>query len=232
MGLVRVYLLHSGGMDSHIAWLLNPWMTPVYVLHNAPAEAREIDALEALTREDHRFYPHIIAGLNMYSDPKDAHVRYRNMLLMTTVAHTFTDAGAIAYGALLGEGTGDKSWAFRRALEKTWRASERDAPRILAPLRRWTKAGALRQVLDHPKVDTLRLTVSCYDPDGPCGECQPCFRRGVAHYLVGWRTAMPPPPRRTHGVAHAIRNVPLSHLPSMALSNIDPIHGWIKERLT
>lgn len=223
-------LLHSGGLDSHIAWLMNPTWQPVYVRHGAPQEAQELKALAQIRKVDEDFNPVIVRAADLKAE-WDGHIFYRNMLLLTTALAHFPKADAVAYGALLGEATGDKSRAFRKSLEKTWRLSEGRRVRVLTPLGRMTKAQALRKAYNYDGAEALTLTVSCYTNQlNECGECQACFRRGVAEYLCDVRDTPPPFPVATDGVWANLKRTPVTRWPSLALANLDVVRAHLKHR--
>src|SRR3954471_10721621 len=75
-----ILLLHSGGLDSHICWLMHPDWQPVYIAHGSGNETAELDALDTLHARDPRFYYTVVeAGLLLCED--DGHMPYRNLLL-------------------------------------------------------------------------------------------------------------------------------------------------------
>jgi hypothetical protein len=223
-----VILLHSGGLDSHIAWLMHPDWKPVYVVHGSGNQHAELGALDTLSKLDPRFGYELVKGNRLIAEP-DGHIPYRNMLLLTNALAAYPQASAVAYGALLGEGSGDKSRRFVKRLERTYRASEGRRVRVLTPLSRLTKAQALRRGLDLPGGDHLATTISCYHGNG-CGHCQACFRRGIAEYLCGLRSTPPELPTETKGVAATLRANKLTRWPSLALSNVDVLRAYVKAR--
>lgn len=225
----QTILLHSGGMDSHVCWLLDPTLKAVYVRHGARNEQAELDALEAIARLDPRFQPTTI-DLGFTPDQEfDGHVAHRNALLLIAALAAFPEAESITYGALLGEGSGDKSAAFTRHLAKALSIGEGRRIRILRPLRHITKAQALRRGLALPGGHTLTVTTSCLHGDGQpqgCERCQSCFRLGIAQYLNGLRDDPPGLPTETKGVVAALRANKPTRWPSMAAANIDVVRAY------
>lgn len=220
-----IVLLHSGGMDSQVCWLMNPTWKPVYVAHGVEQEVEEIRALANITWRDPRFQP---CKLKLGFAPdveRDGHIAHRNALLMVTALAAFPQATGVAYGALLGEGSGDKSAAFARHLSRTLSVGEGRPIRVLRPLRHMTKAQALRKGLALDSCGTLDVTTSCYHGID-CGHCQACFRLGIAQYLNGLRSEPPPLPTETKGVVATLRANKISRWPSMAAANIDVVRAY------
>lgn len=213
-------------MDSHIAWLMYPDWQPVYVVHGSENQENELGALQDLHRADPRFGYEVVKGNRLIAEP-DGHIPYRNMLLLTNVLAAYPHASAVAYGALLGEGSGDKSRRFVKRLEKVYQASEGRKVRVLTPLSRWTKAQALRRGLELPGGDLLDRTISCYHGYG-CGRCQACFRRGIAEYLCDLRSTPPALPTETKGGLATLRANKLTRWPSLAASNADVLRAYVK----
>lgn len=220
-------LLHSGGADSHVCWLMDPTLTPVYVCHGAENQSAEIHALKRIRNLDSRFQPTIITIGHTLDIEPDGHIAHRNALLLTAALAAFPDADSIAYGALLGEGSGDKSASFARHLAQALSVGEGRRIRVLRPLSRLTKAQALRRGLALPGAEGLTLTVSCYHgEDGGCGRCQACFRLGIAHYLVGLRDDLPRLPTETKGVLATLRANKLTRWPELILANTDVVRAY------
>jgi hypothetical protein len=224
-----ILLLHSGGPDSHVCWLIHPEWQPVYVRHGAGNEKAELKALVDLATMDPRFRPRIVDG-PLCKARFDGHIPYRNMMLLTTALAAFPDAEAVAFGALLGEGSGDKSAAFCRRLERVWQASEGRRVRVLRPLRHRTKAMALRRGMGLPGGHALGGTTSCYHGNR-CGRCQACFRLGIARYLCGLEMFPPELPTETLGVWVTLKANPVSRWPAMALANVDVVRAYARHRL-
>jgi len=204
-------------------------MRPVYVRHGAPNEEAELMALSSLAVADERFIPSEVHTLHCRAE-FDGHIPFRNALLLTSALAAFPRAEAIAYGALLGEGSGDKSKAFGRHLAKAWSVGEGRKVALLTPLAHLTKSRALGRGLSLPGGQHLWRTVSCYHGD-QCGRCQACFRRGIAEYLVGLRSRPPALPRETKGVWQTLRNNRITRWPSLGLANIDVAYAYAKYRL-
>lgn len=224
-----IVLLHSGGCDSQVCWLMNPHWKPVYVRHGAGNEDAEITALMDIRRRDSRFQPCVLKTIAPDIE-FDGHIAHRNALLLVTALAAFPHAEAIAYGALLGEGSGDKSATFARHLAHALSVGEGRRIKVLRPLRHMTKATALRRGLKLDYHHTLDATTSCYHGND-CGVCQACFRLGIAHYLNGHRQAPPPLPIETYGIRAALRANNLRRWPSMALANLDVIRAYGRYRL-
>jgi hypothetical protein len=223
-----ILLLHSGGLDSHIVFLMHPEWQPVYVRHGAPNEVFERHALNNLSILDARFKPTVVNSVHC-KVRFDGHIAYRNLLLLTSALAAFPEAEAVAYGALLGEGSGDKSAAFCRAVERVWYTSEGRRVRVLRPLHHMTKAAALRRGLRLPGGHHLTATASCYRGTR-CGTCQACFRLGIARYLNGLDDAPPSLPTETLGVRATLAANPVQRWPAMALANLDVIHAYAQHR--
>lgn len=216
MAVVNV-LLHSGGLDSHICWLLTRWQ-PVYVRYGSEAEDSELRALRWLSELVAGFNPIVVDG-PVLGAQADGHVAHRNLALLTTTAAT-TGASRLAYGALLGEGSPDKSVRFRVAASLALSASEHRRIRVVAPLGRYTKTGALVMALRRfPDLrPLLPVLVACYHGRA-CGACQGCYRRALAEWAAGLRSAPPPRPTETFGPIATLRgNSPL-RWPSLAVAN-------------
>jgi len=225
-----IILLHSGGVDSQCAWLMHPWWKPVYVRLGGEGETAELQALVDINRMMPNFEPHILK-LGFTPDVEyDGHIAFRNALLLTIVLAAFPHAEGIAYGALLGEGSGDKGRAFARHLSRAYSVGEGRPIKVLRPLRHMTKAGAIQRACEHPGGHTLTACSSCYHGTN-CGQCQACFRLGIAKYLCGFRAAPPVLPNETNGVLATLRANKLRRWPSMALANMDVVHAYAKYRL-
>lgn len=226
-----IILLHSGGADSHVAWLMHPEWKPVYVCHGAGNEVAEMRALRNLTRLDPRFKPEVVRATNVgHRTLPDGHVPFRNLLLLTSALASFPAAEAVAFGALLGEGAGDKSRAFCRATERAWTTSEGRKIQLLRPLRHMTKSMALARGLALPGGDALSATTACYHGND-CGRCQACFRLGIAHYLCGLRRQPPELPTETLGVRATLAAAPIARWPALALANVDVVRAYGRHRL-
>jgi len=213
-------------MDSQVCWLMNPTWKPVYVAHGAEQEVEEIKALANIRWRDSRFQPCVLR-LGFAPDiERDGHIAHRNALLLTAALAAFPKADAVAYGALLGEGSGDKSSSFARHLAESLSIGEGRPIKVLRPLRHMTKAQALRKGIELDNCGTLDVTTSCYHGTA-CGRCQPCFRLGIAQYLNGLRSDLPALPTETKGVRATLRANSLSRWPALALANTDVIraHG-------
>src|SRR5260370_7123751 len=93
----------------------------------------------------------------------DGHVLHRNLSFLVSVVQAFPQAQAIAYGALRGEASADKSPAFVRAANRVFRASE-GGPRIEAPLLHTTKPAPIpTPPRPHPdSLPPLALPRTCY----------------------------------------------------------------------
>jgi 7-cyano-7-deazaguanine synthase in queuosine biosynthesis len=220
-----IILLHSGGMDSQVVHLMYPFWKPVYVRHGAENERAELQALQNIRSLDSTFQPAIVnLGFAPDIEP-DGHIAHRNALLLTAALANFPRADAVAYGALLGEGSGDKSWSFARHLSQAWSVGEGRRIRILRPLKRMTKAQALRRGLALDRHHTLDATTSCYHGTN-CGECQACFRLGIANYLCGFRARPPAPPKETKGVYATLRANKLRRWPALAAANLDVVRAY------
>jgi len=207
---------------------MNPGWVPVYVAHGSQNEEYELQALEELSKNDPRFNATVIRTIKLMAQP-DGHIYYRNALLLTTALASFPGATAVAFGALLGEGSGDKSSRFVKRLERAWQASEGRRVRLLTPLARMTKATALRKALALPGGDSLRHTVSCYAGKPTCGKCQACFRRGIAEYLNGVGE-MPQYPTETNGAWATLRAAHPTRWPALALANVDVLRAELRAR--
>ena len=229
------YLLHSGGLDSHVAWLLDPDRVPVYVCHDARNQHRELAALADLADNDPSFAPLIIDGLSVgHGATLDGHVRHRNLVLLVTVA-AHLHANEVVYAAVRGEASADKSPEFVRALDRTLRISE--GTRLVAPLLRWTKGQAVRAALDaaHDRdkaVEALLLTRSCYSAEAPeCGQCQACYRRHLALWQAGMQDTPPDHlPTETDGAWANLRRTPLRRWPDLARANTVAVRAWLASR--
>lgn len=219
-----IILLHSGGMDSEVCRLMRPDWHPVYVRHGAEQEMAELNALHDIRSLDSRFDFSVINTEKLHIEP-DGHIDYRNALLLTTALAAYPHADGVAFGALLGEGSGDKSAAFARHLAKAWSISAGRPISLLRPLRRYTKAQALRHGLSLDVHGTLAVTTSCYHGND-CGRCQPCFRLGIAKYLNGLRDAPPPFPTETKGIAATLRANKLRRWPVLAAAQTDVIRAY------
>lgn len=226
---MSVILLHSAGMDSHVAFLMHPDWQPVYVAHGAENEATELRALQKLAELDRRFKPVIINAVQMPAR-FDGHVFFRNLVLLSSALAAFPDSEAVAFGALLGEGSGDKSAAFCRHLMRAWKSSEGHKVRLLRPLRHMTKSMALRRGLKLTGGQFLNHTTSCYHGNR-CGKCQSCFRLGIAQYLCGLRIEPPALPTETLGVRATLAAAPMTRWPAMALANVDVVRAFAQFRL-
>lgn len=224
-------VLHSGGLDSHLVWLRTRYQ-PVYVRYGGAAEESELAALRHLAGSVPGFSFRIVEGpLLTGLTELDGHIPHRNAALITAAAAT-TGADRIAYGALLGEASGDKSFGFRVAMTATLSLGEGRRIRVEAPLARLTKVGALRRALILYREDVLLVLpylVACYHGTW-CGQCQGCYRRALAE----WRcNLLPNPPRlpvETRGPVAALRTVPVRRWPGMAVANIPSVCAEVRRR--
>lgn len=220
-------LLYSGGMDSHALWMLTGSCWPcVYVRHGAPNEHRELETLEGLGGLPGMVL-HIVSGPDLHAlVASDGHIAHRNLLLIACAASAFPDATVLAYGAVRGEASPDKTPSFMRAASKALTRSENRRVRVVAPLVHMTKAQAYAKALALPGgAAQLAATWSCYDPNGPCGQCQACYRRELARWRAGQRGEPPALPTLTDGPVANLRRAPLRHWPAMAMANIDSLRA-------
>ena len=101
----------------------------------------------------------------------------RNVLLLTTGAIIAAQSGAssLALGTLAGNPFGDATSAFFRQMAGCLSRALRRPLRIIAPLRRFTKAEVIRRHASLP----FQLTFSCLNPRGlrHCGRCNKCAER-------------------------------------------------------
>jgi 7-cyano-7-deazaguanine synthase in queuosine biosynthesis len=225
-----IVLLHSGGVDSQAAWLMNQHWKPVYVCLGGEGQDAELQALADIRQMMPTFQPCIIKLGFTPEVEYDGHIAHRNALLLTAALAAFPHAEAVAYGALLGEGSGDKSATFARHLSRAYSAGEGRPIRVLRPLRYMTKAQAIRRACEYPGGHTLTATTSCYHGTA-CQMCQACFRLGIANYLCGFRAAPPPLPNETYGVWATLRANKLRRWPGMALANMDVVHAYARYHL-
>jgi hypothetical protein len=218
-------------MDSHVCFLMHPDWKPVYVCHGAQNQRMEHRALSDIAALDPRFEPVIINSGVTPPVRFDGHIDYRNALLLMTALAAYPNAEAVAFSALLGEGSGDKSARFCRRLEKVWQVSEGRRVKVLRPLSRLTKAQALRRGMRLPGGHALAATTSCYHGNH-CGRCQACFRVGIARYLCGLDLFPPQLPRETLGVKATLAATPMRRWPSLAVANMDVVRAYTRYRLT
>lgn len=234
---MKRYLLHSGGLDSHVAWLMDPTRVPVYVRHSSRNELREVLALGALADHDPNFTPMFVRCPEIGMDAAfDGHVRHRNLLLLAMVAQLH-DCDEVAYGAVRGEASADKSPQFVRAFDRALRISE--GTRLVAPIAHLTKGQAVAELVwSTPSVDRMRviealeLTRSCYSADsGECGVCQACYRRALAFWQAG---IVPDPPAslptETDGAWANLRRTPLRRWPDLVRANVPAVRAWLASR--
>lgn len=216
-------------MDSHVCFLLDPSLKAVYVAHGNENEKAELKALADLQALDPRFKPYCVRVPSL--QPRlDGHIAYRNLLLLTTALAKFPEAESVTFGALLGEGSSDKSLAFCRATEKAWRLSEGRNVKLLRPLRHMTKAQALRKGMALPGGHALAATTSCYHGTH-CGRCPACFRLGIARYLCGLDAVPPELPTETLGIRATLEATPVWRWPALALANVDVLRAYALARL-
>jgi 7-cyano-7-deazaguanine synthase in queuosine biosynthesis len=220
-----IILLHSGGLDSQVCWLMHQDWKPVYVRLGGEGERAELQALADIQQMMPTFNPQVVELGFTPAVQRDGHIAFRNALLLTAALAAFPEADGIAYGALLGEGSGDKSRAFAKRLAAAWSIGEARPVRLYRPLARMTKATALRRACEYPGGHTLTATTSCYHGTN-CGVCQACFRLGIANYLCGFRDAPPPLPNETKGVLATLRANKLRRWPALALANLDVVQAY------
>lgn len=227
MALVDKIVLHSGGLDSHITWLRTRYR-PVYVKHGSEAQEAEGAALGELMHFYGDFRPLFVDGPPLTAS-YDGHVPHRNLLLIGTAAAA-TGARRIAYGALLGEATGDKSRLFRRSLSHALSVGEHRRITVEAPLARHTKAAALTAALrDYPELrDLLPVLVAC-NHGKDCGTCQGCYRRHLAEWQCGL-TGPPALPVETDGAWANLRRTPPYRWPSLAAANYASVRAELARR--
>lgn len=242
-------LLHSGGLDSHIIWLMDRTRIPVYIDHgqrNVGPEHRALAALAIYHKvTEGEQYPELrgmpwftpvvlrmpsLAGLI----EADAHIPHRNLAFLLFVCQSFAhnqDAvESIAYGALRGEASSDKSPAFIRAAAKALTESEGKRVLVEAPLLHTTKPAALRMVARlHPEwLPALALTRSCYGPTVvPCGVCQACFRRELAYWYAGLISLPPGLPTQTAGPMANLKRTPWQRWPALLHANLPALRALL-----
>lgn len=194
---MRTALLFSGGADSVAAWFLLGRPNAVYVRIGHAYQDRELRTIDHQMRSDPRLNVKVLQGPDLGDlEQADGHIPHRNALLAATVAaHGYE---RILLGALAGEASPDKQPRFMRALSQMLSTSESHRVVVEAPLRRYTKTGAIRRLLrEHPEAwPMLNASRSCYgNSDEPCLACQACFRRWVAfrlnHLPAGPRPSTP-----------------------------------------
>lgn len=239
MGGPRVtrLLLHSGGLDSHICWLLDRTREPVYVAHGSGNQRRELDTLRQLAAhhadDDQPFGYSIVRGADLSrSVEADGHIAHRNAYLLLTAAMAFPKATEVAYGALRGEASADKSPRFVRAMERMLTESEGRQIDVSAPLLAYTKTQATVIGYRLAGAEALDLTWSCYhDGSEPCGRCQACYRRHLALWVAG-RADHPPAalPSESKGPWANLRSVPLSRWPAMISANVPAARAMLAAR--
>ncbi len=109
----------------------------------------------------------------------------RNALLVTLAAVASRRVGirSVAIGTLAGNPFGDATPRFFRSLAGCLSEALGAPIRVLAPLRRMTKAQLIRHAAGAP----LALTFSCLQPRGlaHCGRCNKCAERRRAFRLAG-----------------------------------------------
>lgn len=228
-------LLHSGGLDSHIIWLMDRTRVPVYIDHGQANAAHEKRALAALCLHHQQdAVPFKVQVTTMPSlkllVQRDGHIPHRNLAFCLHVAMAYPQARAIAYGALRGEASADKSPAFVRAATHVLTESEGERMRIEAPLLHTTKPAAVRMVAkQHPEwLPALALTRSCYSHElRPCGVCQACFRRGLAYWYAGLQERPPAMPTQTDGPVANLLRTPLHRWPALLAANLPVLKGLL-----
>ena len=230
-------LLHSGGMDSHICWLMDRERLPVYVAHGSGNQRTELDRLHALrghhANDMHAFDFAVVRARDLsHSVQLDGHITHRNAYLILSAAMAFPDVEEVAYGALRGEGSPDKSPRFVRAMTRMLTMSEGRPCTVEAPLLHMTKAQALRYAQRLDGADALELTWSCYHPGpDPCGQCQACYRRHLAQWSAGLRPDPPTAlPTETFGPWATLRRTPVSRWPALAAANMPAMRAMLANR--
>lgn len=230
-------LLHSGGLDSHICWLMDRDRVPVYVEHGSGNAAREVVQLQKLAAYHEGdvqpfVYKRILAADLRRHVLADGHIAHRNAYLILSAAVALPAATEVAYGALRGEGSADKSPAFVRAMTRLLTASEGRPVTVAAPLLHMTKGQALAHARTLDGFGALEVTWSCYhDGPEPCGRCQACYRRHLAEWAAGLRTDPPPRlPTETFGPWATLRRTPLRRWPSLAAANTTAVRAMLANR--
>lgn len=181
----KTVLAYSGGLDSFILWILLGQPQCLYVAGGHAYQGRELETILAHRRK---------LGVNCYISRKinwadfeqeDGHIPYRNDLILTAMSMEFPGATILAYGALSGETSPDKSGAFIRRKSRLMSMQAGHRIRVVAPARHMTKTELVaKYIREGHAVNYLHQTRSCYRPgDLGCGRCMACFRRWVAFTL-------------------------------------------------
>jgi len=222
-------LLHSGGLDSHIIWLMDRKLVPVFIDHGQANVAHEKRALAALAIEHGNdaepFKPAVLSMASMREiTAADGHIPHRNLAFFICVAQAFTGQPLrrIAYGALRGEASPDKSPAFVLHATHALTQSEGRPLMIDAPLLGLTKPQAMRMVAQQHRewLPALALTRSCYSASPePCGTCQACFRRALAYWYAGLAPTPPGLPTQSDGAVANLLRTPPARWWDLAMAN-------------
>ncbi len=202
-------LLVSGGLDSGL--LLHRYLSqgirvlPVYLRCGLYWEASELHWLHKFLRAVRTPQLRALRIVDMplrgvYQDhwsftgrhvpgPRSAdaavYLPGRNVLLVTAAAIASAQhrISTIALGVLQGNPFGDASPRFCANLAAALSQALNHPLRIVMPLRRLSKADAIRAAQDSP----LELTFSCLQPVGVrhCGRCNKCAERQRAFRVAG-----------------------------------------------
>lgn len=192
VGIRRVALAYTGGLDSFIAWRLNHdlfEMVPFHVDLGHPYAAQE----RFIIKEQD--VPVVRLDLPLMEEPEyrgidSSIIPGRNLTVAVIGAHL---APVVWICAVAGErhpfSNRDKSeefyYATSGALSYSWQPL-RPHTTLMAPYGEMTKAQTVSMALNAGVTeDELRLTRSCYAQRGQCGLCGACFHRWIALSLNG-----------------------------------------------
>jgi len=176
-------LLFSAGMDSLIAYFYLNKPDMIYYRLGHRYEGKELraltqieDALKISIRRSTMFY------LEKF-EHADAHIPFRNRLLVQGAAMEFPDAEKIYLVAQKGEQSiPDRSPEFFNDMTNLISKEMERKVEVVNPFPHMTKTKMTEWYMQNVKDEKLlKMTVGCFaSTDKHCGECGSCLRRSVA----------------------------------------------------
>lgn len=173
---IEVFLV-SGGVDSTIGSFLNPNAKPVFVDYGQ--QYSEIESNTASSIFGKKLNKIIINPSNNL--PYETFIPCRNLMLSTLVATRYYP-DVIWMAGLEDDNVVDKNiYAFADISNLISKYANKTIE-VKSPFWEMTKGEIVEQFLNknNNAKEILYKTVSCYSPQGNCGECDACFRKFVA----------------------------------------------------
>jgi len=183
-------ILFSGGMDCLIGWYYVDKPKAVYFNLNHRYKWKELESIKKLRMLN----PEIIIETNEMFDlakyeHEDAHIPFRNRLLVMGAAMAYPEAEKIYLVAQKGEQSiPDRSPEFFEDMSALVSKEMERKIEIVNPFPHMTKVTMVEWFMKRVKrEDLLKASVGCFDGGSVmhCGACGSCFRRSVAFAANG-----------------------------------------------